>query len=131
MAYLSVLELCELSLKGTGKEKDAAALSQYISQVSIENVGFAHPVLVGDVISLKAKVIYVDAKRGLVYVQVMIRAMDLATGKFTTHGNDSTYGNQLYTTFKVDPDVPLKPVLPTTYTESLFYLKGRRVIEQL
>lgn len=130
---MSVLEICELSLKGTGKEKDAAALSHFITQVSIENVGFAHPVFVGDVISLKGKVVYVESKKGLVYVQVMMRSVDLATGHFTTHGVDESeiYGNQLYCVFKVSSEISLKPVLPTTYTESLFYLNAKRVIDQL
>ena len=80
-----MLELCELSLKGIGLQKDAAVLSAHISMLSIDNVGFAHPILVGDIISLKAKVIYVEPKKGLVYVQVFIRAIDQVTGKFTTH----------------------------------------------
>lgn len=68
VAYLSVLELCELSMKEDNKIPDAAVLSTKIQQVSIDNVGFAHPILVGDVLSLKAKIIYVDTKKGLAYV---------------------------------------------------------------
>ena len=60
----------------------------------------------------------------------MIRAIDIKSGKFTTHEHDEErYGNQLYTTFKVSKDVPLKNILPRSYTESLFYLKGRRVLD--
>jgi len=40
--------------------------------------------------SLKAKVLYVDSKKGLAFVQVMIRAIDLTTGKYTTHGVDES-----------------------------------------
>lgn len=130
VAYLSVLEMCEQSLKGTGAEKGAAELSNSISQVSIEHINFAHPIFVGDVLSLKAKVVFVEPKKGLVYVQVMMRAIDLATGKFTMHGETDSFGNQLYTIFKVSPNIPLKKVLPGTYTESLFYLKAKRVIDQ-
>jgi len=36
----------------------------------------------------------------------MIRAIDIKSGKFTTHEHDEErYGNQLYTTFKVSKDV--------------------------
>ena len=56
--------------------------------MSVENVQFTHPIFVGDVLSIKAKVIYCDPKKGLAYVQVMIRAIDLMTGKFTMHGID-------------------------------------------
>jgi acyl dehydratase len=58
----------EQSLNGTGKQQNAASLNQHISQVSVENVQFSHPIFVGDVLSLKAKVIYADPKKGLAYV---------------------------------------------------------------
>jgi len=53
------------------------------------------------------------------------------SGKFTQHGFDQseTYGNQLYTIFKVHPDAQLKSVLPSKYDESMFYLKAKRVID--
>lgn len=82
--------MCELSVKGTEKHRDAAGFSPFISQISVENVIFNHHVRVGEVMSLKAKVLYVDSKKGLAFVQVMIRAIDLTTGKYTTHGVDES-----------------------------------------
>ena len=82
-SWLSVLELCELSQKNTVdadgnpvKVMDSATLSEHIRLDSVDIAKFTKMILIGEILSLEAKVIYSDPKSGRVYVQIEVQTFD-------------------------------------------------------
>lgn len=83
ISLLSVLELCELSQKGTVDadenpiKMDAATLSQHIRMSSVDITKFETPVHVGEILEMTAKVIYSDPKSNRVYLMIKMKTLDL------------------------------------------------------
>ena len=138
MAVLSVLELCELSQKGTVDadgnpiKMDAVTLSQYIRMSSVDVTKFVQPVHVGEILEMSAKVIYSDPKSGRVYLMIEMKTLDPIESEVTSAGTtiyEDTKRNVFHVTYEVSKDIKLKQVMPTNYEEQLLYLQGKRIID--
>jgi acyl-CoA hydrolase len=91
---------------------------------SIERMDFDEPVLVGDLLVLKAALIYTG--RSSMIVGVRVEAENLMSGKIVKTGS-------CYLTFVALDDrgrpVPVAPVEPTTPEEKRWYERGRKLYE--
>lgn len=91
---------------------------------SIERMDFDEPVLVGDLLVLKAALIYTG--RSSMIVGVRVEAENLLTGKVVKTGSS-------YLTFVALDDrgrpVPVAPVEPTTPEEKKWFDRGRKLYE--
>ena len=131
VAILSVLELCELSQKGTvdadGNEivMDSVTLSKHIRMQSLDITKFTTPIFVGEILELKAKVIYSDPKSGRVYLMIEKKTLDPIESEVTSAGTtiyEDAKTSVFHMTYQVSKDIKLKQVMPTNYEEQLLYL---------
>ena len=128
-----MIELCELSLEGKLDEEGApvkqmvaSEVSKHIELMSLDICKFVKPHFVGQVLELQSKVTYVDQKKGLAYVQVESNSFDLAST-----GSSDDERNILHLTYRVNKTIRLKQVMPKSYSESLCFLQGKRIIDAL
>ena len=59
----------------------AAETTKHVQLVSMEICKFVQPHYVGQLLELQARVIYVDQKKGLAYVQVLSESVDLGSSR--------------------------------------------------
>ena len=55
---------------------DSATLSEHIRLDSVDIAKFTKMILIGEILSLEAKVIYSDPKSGRVYVQIEVQTFN-------------------------------------------------------
>ena len=110
--------------------------TKLINLQSMDICKFVIPHNIGHIIEMKAKITYVDPKKGLAYLQVQSRDKDpqtFTTSSFSTQDTlvvekDRNLINLIY---RVDKSIQLKQILPTNYAESLLYLHGKRIIDAI
>ena len=135
-----MIELCELSLHGQ-KDANGAAVPLMPASESVKHIHLAstdickfyQPTFVGQIFEIQSKVIYVDPKKGLAYVQVESHSYDpyTAISPDVINQFDAAQCNTLNFTYKVDKHIELKHVMPKSYTESLLFLQGMRIIDAI
>ena len=126
VAILSVIEHIELSTKG---QKDAEGteiplmtaveMTKHLELISLDICKFETSHFIGEIIELAARIIYVDPKKGLAYVQVESESYEPASSMV---GNkafvDSFNGkarNLLNLTYRIDRNIKLKQIMPKSY----------------
>ena len=81
---------------------------------------------------MKARVIYVDLKKSLAYVQVESKSSQLQEiyhEELIHHGQDR---NIMNLTYKIDKSkIRVKQIMPSSYEESLLYLQGKRTLDAM
>lgn len=95
---------------------------EMVTLEEIDTVNFYAPVTVGQILQLRALVIYTKPKTGQVCVKVLVKGIDPERGE-----DAAKVTNEMHMTFKARSDVP--EVIPVTYEESLTYLKGYRRLQ--
>ena len=92
--------------------------------VTVEDINFVHPVAIGSILEFSATIIYTDRvsdKLCRMHVEVIADVIDPKTGgRLTTNTFHYTFTSQ--TTRHI-------MIIPTTYTEAMKYLEGKRRIE--
>mmetsp|Transcript_28315 Transcript_28315/g.37796 ORF Transcript_28315/g.37796 Transcript_28315/m.37796 type:complete len:112 (+) Transcript_28315:1064-1399(+) len=109
----------------------ASETIKHVELVQMEICKFVQPHFVGQLLELQAKVIYVDQKKGLAYVQVESKSVDLINAKQRERfvGDEK---NILNLTYKIDKKkIRAKQIMPSSYDESLLYLQGKRTIDAM
>ena len=142
VAILSVIEHLELSMKGQ-KDADgneiplmtADELTEHFELISLDICKFEKSHYIGEIIEHTARIIYADPKKGLVYVQVESESYDPASSmegnKTSLDPFEEKENNLLNLTYKIDRGVNLKQIMPKSYSESLLYLQGKRMIDAM
>ena len=104
---------------------NAGTISKHIRLESVDIAIFDKPIHIGEVLELKAKVIYSDPKKRLVYVQVVQETLDPLTTAMSSDGTtmyEDNERNVYHLTYHVSPEIKLKQVMPKNYEENLLYL---------
>ena len=122
VSWLSVLELCEISQKNSVDADgnpvevlNCAKNSEKISVHSLNVCKFETPLWLGQLLILRSKVIYVDPKKGKVYVQVTENTVDPEADYSQLIKEDKPLesdDDSFQVTFAVSKDIQLKPIMP-------------------
>ncbi|EKX47623.1 hypothetical protein GUITHDRAFT_106611 [Guillardia theta CCMP2712] len=109
--------------------------------LALDDVSFARPVSIGDVVKFRADVVYTGSNESILMgnqhpglscifqVRVETRIVDLKTG------NDALSNEFHFTFLNRDPEsshvmqlkpIPVKPIEPLSYGEGMMWLDGRR-----
>ena len=113
----------------------AVEMTNHLELISLDICKFEKSHHIGEIIELSARIIYADPKKGLVYVQVESDSYDPATsmegGSKAALDPLEKERNLLNLTYKIDRSINLKQIMPKSYSESLLYLQGKRMIDAM